>query len=246
MLAERNQKSYQWVQNNGQGYLQLPILDHSKAFHLFGTRLLTSEELQNRFKPIQLRQVHGNEIHPITKALQPSQVTTLSGDGLFTNLTNRFITIRTADCTPILLFDPVRYVTAAVHAGWRGSVLNIAGKAVQKMVSYFGSHPKNLIAGIGPAIHSCCLEVGRDVLEAVHENTPHGDLVFHRKEGQDGIEKWQLDLVRLNTLQLIDAGLPKSQIAAAGLCTSCLPNLFYSYRRDKKINGSMFSGIMLL
>ncbi len=246
MLAEQH-KTYQWVQNNGRGYLQLPLLNHPEVFHLFGSRLLSAEALENRFQPIRIQQVHGQHIHDLTTDQDWSLLKDVTGDGLITVSPNRLISIGTADCAPILLLDPTKRVCAAIHAGWRGSVSDITGNAVRKMRAEYGSDPADIFAGIGPTINACCFEVGTDVVEAISEKTPYRDEdIFYQGKGQEAAEKWQMNLVRLNRLQLMDAGLPPHQIEAAGLCTHCLPNLFYSYRRDKKKLGNMISGIMLL
>lgn len=244
--GEEHHKSYQWVQNNGRGYLQLPGLNHANVFHLFGTRLLPAEELENRYKPTRLLQVHGDHVQPVPKAQISALIGGIEGDALVTDVPNRFISVNTADCVPILLFDPVKNVAAAIHAGWRGTVLNIAGKTIRKMTLLYGVQPGSLLAGIGPAIHACCFEVGPDVVSAVEMQTPYGDQVFHQEAEKEEKGKWQLDLIKLNHLQLMDAGLPPNQIADSGLCTHCLPNLFYSFRRDREKRGSMISGIMLL
>ncbi|MFQ5587995.1 MAG: peptidoglycan editing factor PgeF [Nitrospiria bacterium] len=246
MLAKAQRQGYQWVQNNGKGYLQLPLLNHPNAFHLFGTRLLSPKTLENSHVPIRLRQVHGDYIQSVNASQDALLFEAIPGDALITDAPRRLITVGTADCTPILLLDPVKKVCAAVHAGWRGSVLDIAGKTVRKMISDYHAKPENIFAGIGPTIHPCCFEVGPDVVEAVSQNTPYGDWVFSQKETRQGIEKQRLDLVRLNRLQLIDAGVPANQIETAGLCTHCLPNLFYSFRRDRRKLGNMVSGIMLI
>ncbi len=246
MLTETQHQSYQWVQNNGQGYLQLPALNHPNVFHLFGTKLLSPETLRDHYPVIRLRQVHGDHIQMVNKTQDPLLFEAIPGDALITSDTNRLITVGTADCTPILLLDPINKVCAAVHAGWRGNVLNIVGKTVQKMIVDYQCDAANIYAGIGPTIKPCCFEVGPDVIDSVFKNTPYGEWVFSQKEIQNGAEKQRLDLERLNRLQLIDAGVPAHQIEAAGLCTHCLPNLFYSFRRDQKKIGNMVSGIMLL
>lgn len=237
--ARDKRTSYHWVPNNGHGYLQLPLLNISGVFHLFGTRLLERASLQKDYTPIFLHQVHQDRI---IRIVSDGTVKEDDGDGLTTNTLNQLIAVSTADCVPILLFDPVKKAAAALHAGWRGSILNISGKGVRNLVLNYGSDPKDVVAGIGPSIGPCCFEVGLDVVSAAEEKTSYGERVLQKK----GNGKWRLDLVKLNSLQLMDAGIPPDQIQAAGLCTACLPNLFTSFRRDKKIVGSMMSGIMLL
>lgn len=243
MLKTEQQQSYQWVQNDGHGYLQLPLLRHPGLWHFFGTRLFESEG-QNGQQPIRLRQVHEDRILHVSEATAACFASNepLEGDGLATAMPNRLLSLSTADCLPVLLFDPVRRVVSAVHAGWRGTVANIAGKAVAEMVSTYDSNPQDLLVGFGPAIGPCCFEVERDVVEAVGANTAFKDRVLQQKTES----KWQLDLTELNGLQLIEAGVSPARMATTGLCTSCLPNLFFSYRRDKTKGAGMQSGIMLV
>ncbi|MBI3802325.1 MAG: peptidoglycan editing factor PgeF [Nitrospirae bacterium] len=240
---------YQWVQNSGEGYIVLPKLSHPGVFHFFGTRFLSDPGTvqtgpERIASMIRLRQVHGDRICPVPEEApemkSPSEEV-WAGDALVTHRPYELITVRTADCVPVLLYDPIRRVVSATHAGWRGTVLNIAGKAVQEMTVRYGSDPNLLLAGIGPCIGPCCYEVGKEVWGEVERKfAPGADVVFHEGDG-----KAKLDLARLNALQLIQAGLQADKIAFSGLCTACLPGLFYSYRRDGKKMGNMISGIML-
>lgn len=241
---------YQWVQNSGQGYIVLPRLSAPGVFHFFGTRLLSESALYETgpgkpAKAIRVRQVHGDRIWPVTEAdagRGEGPETRLIGDALATDRSHLLITVSTADCVPVLLFDPVQRAVSAIHAGWRGTSLNISGKAVREMASRYGSEPSALFAGIGPCIGPCCYEVGEDVWgELERKYSPGPEVVIHEREG-----KAKLDLARLNALQLAEAGLNPDKIAFSGLCTSCLPGLFYSFRRDKKRVGNMTSGIMLI
>lgn len=256
-MATRTQmQRYHWVQNNGRGFIQLPGLDHSTAFHFFGTRLLAGAEKNNLERgevqqSVRTRQVHGNRIlqvtgvselesGPLERGGRFSQEIG-EGDGLTTDRPGILINVSTADCVPVLLLDPVRKAVSAVHAGWRGTVLDISAKAVESMRFYYGSDPRNLVAGIGPSIGPCCYEVSSDVWEQVERGYFYGrEVLLHEKSG-----KAMLDLVQLNRMQLIEAGVPPGQIAFSGLCTSCFPSLFYSFRRDQRREGNMTSGIML-
>jgi YfiH family protein len=248
-MATRTQmQRYHWVQNNGRGFIQLPGLNHSTAFHFFGTRLLAGSEGSD-LAPGQVqqsartRQVHGNRIHRVPGAAEPGGFSQEigEGDGLTTDRPGTLINVSTADCVPVLLLDPVRKAASAVHAGWRGTVLNITAKAVESMQFYYGSDPRNLLVGIGPSIGPCCYEVSNDVWEQVEQGYFYGrEVLLHEKNG-----KAMLDLVQLNRMQLIEAGVLPDQIAFSGLCTSCFPSLFYSFRRDQKRMGNMASGIML-
>lgn len=261
MATRMQTQRYHWVHNSGRGFIQLPGLNHSTAFHFFGTRLLTGDEVNGVGRAelsVRARQVHGDRIHQVTGAFLEktgSQGGTLDfareasrfsqeigeGDGLTTDRPGTLINISTADCVPVLLLDPVRKAIAAVHAGWRGTVMDISAKAVEAMRVYYGSDPANILVGIGPSIGPCCYEVGNEVWEQIERRYPYGEKVLFREEKG----KAMLDLVHLNRLQLVEAGVPNDQVAFSGLCTACFPSLFYSFRRDQKRIGHMASGIML-
>lgn len=106
------------------------------------------------------RQVHGDTIHVLHSV--PNGL--MDGDALVTSQRGVFLGVKTADCLPILLFDPMRGVVAAVHAGWRGTVLRIAGKVVRRMTDEFGTRASDVMALLGPAIGPCCYEVDEAVL----------------------------------------------------------------------------------
>ncbi|HIE65062.1 MAG: peptidoglycan editing factor PgeF [Nitrospira sp.] len=253
MLLEERAQGYQWIQNNGKGYIQLPLFNGQSFFHFFGTRLLakgseTEAEHSQKITALggaeffaRCRQVHGDAICEVNGAGREFSDEIPTGDGLTTNQSGLLITVSTADCVPVLLFDPVRRAVSAVHAGWRGSHLNISAKAVATMQTNYDSKPEDILAGIGPSIGPCCFEVGRDVWEKLERDTPYGkQLVSHGKE-----EKAWVNLTQLNRLQLVEAGLRSEKIQDTGLCTACAPNLFYSFRRDGKKIGNMTSGLML-
>ena len=135
------------------------------------------------------------------------------GDALVTAQPGLLLTIRTADCIPILIADPVHHAVAAVHAGWRGTAAGIASKTVKKMAASFSSNPADLIASIGPGINACCFEVGPEV--AVHFGT----------------DATHVDLIEANRRDLIAAGVTQVDLGAP--CTVCAVGLFHSFRRDK-------------
>ena len=112
------------------------------------------------------KQVHGDTIRPVTKQdilTFPGEAGTVPADGLCTQETGLALMVFSADCIPILLCDPKQRVCCAVHAGWRGTALGIAGKAAQQLQTLFGCHPQDLLAVIGPGISTCCFEVHQDV-----------------------------------------------------------------------------------
>lgn len=153
-------------------------------------------------------------------------------DGLLTRRAGLLLSVQTADCVPLLLLDRKRRTVAAVHAGWRGTVKQIARRAVERMQSEFASRPADLEAAIGPAIGACCYEVGEDVAAQ-----------FDRRAVSARSGRPRLDLSLANRLQLARAGIPMTQIRCAGLCTHCLGEQFYSYRRDGSRAGRMVAVI---
>lgn len=159
-------------------------------------------------------------------------------DGLVTNTPGVALTVFTADCTPILLHDPVTGAVGAVHAGWRGTALGIAKKAVDTMVSAFGCHALNICAAIGPNIGPCCFETDGDVPEAMLSALGEAARPFIRAcEG-----KFYVDLKQINALWLRRSGV--TDIAISEHCTACSPALFWSHRVTKGVRGSQGATIV--
>ena len=150
------------------------------------------------------------------------------GDAVITTAPELWISVRTADCLPILLVDPVARVAAAVHAGWRGTAGRIVAKTVAEMLK-LGAELSSLRAAIGPGIGLCCFEVGPEV------------------SSQFGLEgTTNVDLAAANERQLLDTGMELHNICTSKLCTKCTPEMFHSYRRDPGISGRMVSAIRLV
>ena len=111
-----------------------------------------------------LNQVHGDDIKILKKSDNDLPETfvpgkeTYTADGIVTDLKNVFLVIQVADCQAVMLYDPVKKVIANIHSGWRGSIKNIIGKCVDKMILAFGCRPENMIAGISPSLGPCCSE----------------------------------------------------------------------------------------
>lgn len=153
-------------------------------------------------------------------------------DGLITNTPGVALWVFTADCTPILLHDPVTGAVGAVHAGWRGTAARIAKKAVQAMTREFDCKPENIRAAIGPNIGPCCFQTDGDVPQAMLEAV--GERAESHIRSQDG--KYYVNLKAINRLILQDAGV--QNIAISQACTMCRPDLFWSHRRTGKERGS--------
>jgi YfiH family protein len=147
-------------------------------------------------------------------------------DGMVTDQPGLPLTMRFADCTPILLYDPVRHVAGIAHAGWRGTVLGAAASALATMCAAFGTRPQDVQAGIGPSIGPDRYQVGEEVVEAVREAFGGVDGLIRRAE--DGSA--YLDLWAANRLTLEREGV--TQIEVAGLCTATHTDEFYSHRAE--------------
>lgn len=191
--------------------------------HGFGTR---EAELPENLAG--LRQVHSNLI---IRAESPG----LCGDGdaLVTNLEGLAVSIRTADCYPILIADARNRAVAAIHAGWRGTAAGIVQKTIGKMRADFGTEPGDIHAAVGPGIGGCCYEVGPEVA------CRFGDAVLTRQI------RTHLDLESENRKLLASAGVPSQNIEALGICTFCDAERFFSYRREKETAGRMTSFIRI-
>jgi len=153
-------------------------------------------------------------------------------DALVTNQRGVIVAILTADCVPILLYDPGQNVVAAVHAGWRGTEAGIVVKTIRVMQEVFGTDPSHLLAGVAPAIGSCCYEVGEDV--ASHFSAYPDALEQHG-------EKYQLDLPQINREQMVAAGVKETQIGMSGICTSCDVAHYFSSRKEQGCSGRFMS-----
>lgn len=153
-------------------------------------------------------------------------------DALVTNTPGIALTVFTADCTPVLFFDPVTGAVGAAHAGWRGTASGIAAKTVEAMVSAFGCKPENIRAAIGPNIGQCCFETDGDVPAAMLEAFGADAKPYICQKG----EKFFVDLKGLNALGLRRRGVAHLDISTE--CTCCKPHRFWSHRATKGVRGS--------
>ncbi|MEK7871359.1 MAG: peptidoglycan editing factor PgeF [Nitrospirota bacterium] len=219
------------------------LSDVDGFYHHFTIR----PDMMNRKKVVRVKQVHSDNILVVDRRtfdldlFRNSRIFNNGYDALITNQDDIILEIRTADCLPILIIDPHNRAIAAVHAGWRGSLLNLPVKVVQKMKEFFGSREEELIVGFGPSIGPCCYDVGDDVLEPIRERHPKWtDIIEERDKG-----KRMLNLEGLNRRQLLDLGIREERTFSVNLCTSCHPVRLPSYRRDGKVIGNIYSGIMM-
>lgn len=162
-------------------------------------------------------------------------------DALVTNQPGICLCVQTADCVPVLLYDPVHNVIAAVHAGWRGTVTLIVKEAIQEMFKQYLSSPPDIIAVIGPSIGPEKYEIGEEVMNAVMSTISYaGNSINKQPTG-----KFHLNLWEANRQILIDCGVRSNNIEISGHCTFTGKDRFFSARRDGVETGRLVSGIML-
>ena len=204
---------------------------------------------------VTLKQIHSDIIHRVDAVpLQP-----LSGDGMITATRGLLLAIQAADCLPVILVDTRRRAVGVFHAGWRGTMQRIVEKGVGEMFRGFGSRPRDLKAAIGPGIQGCCYQVGEEVRTKFESQFSYAARLFREVKESDPVrEKYPLlflsarapghaelppkiflDLVEANRQQLLAAGVPKKNIEVSPLCTSCHPELLFSYRAEKGKTGRM-------
>ena len=181
------------------------------------------------------RQVHGSDVRIARAAdLQPPErEPRVSCDGFVTNEPGVPLAVFLADCLPVLLHDAAAGVIGAVHCGWRSSVADILGVAVEKMVS-LGARPARIHAAVGPGIGACCFEVGPEVADGINRLL-RGETEGLLREKPDG--RYMADLKRANARRLAQLGVPAAQIDLSGLCTMCRPEEFWSHRKTNGHRG---------
>ncbi len=153
-------------------------------------------------------------------------------DALVTDTPGLTLVVFTADCTPILFYDPVKNAVGAAHAGWRGTASDIAGKTVAKMVACFGCDPADIRCAIGPNIGACCFETGEEVPHAMVALLGEAAMPHIRQVG----EKYYVNLKQINALLLRRAGVTHVEISQD--CTRCDSRRFWSHRRTGALRGS--------
>jgi hypothetical protein len=222
-----------------------------------------------------LRQIHSPHVYQVTRAaggkleyrfcgipfpeLRPG--TPPAGDALLTDEPGILLSVRTADCLPVVLVDTRRRAIAVIHAGWRGLLARVIEKTVGEMRRLFGSEPPRLLAALGPSIRACCYEVGEEVREAFQGCFPQAEKFFfpppnrsrasaeHTSafflparprpdaSGPRAAPGVHLDLVAGAREQLRNAALHLRNVFVADFCTACRTNLFFSHRKEGQRTG---------
>ncbi|MCF6246885.1 MAG: peptidoglycan editing factor PgeF [Desulfobacula sp.] len=175
-----------------------------------------------------LNQVHGDEIKVLKKDdtdfavnFEPGK-DSYTADAIVSDMKGIFLVIQVADCQAVMLYDTRKQVIANIHCGWRGSINNIIGKCVTKMVDSFGCRPDDILAGISPSLGPCCAEF-------VNYKDEIPQKIWKYKTG----DKNHFDFWKLSVDQLIEKGVKIEHIENMNLCTKCHTKEFYSYRAKK-------------
>ncbi|HEX7103661.1 MAG TPA: peptidoglycan editing factor PgeF [Nitrolancea sp.] len=184
------------------------------------------------------RQVHGVRVHVVDEQHRGLGARSIEDaipqtDALITRTTGLPLIIYTADCVPVLVYDPVEHAVGLAHAGWRGTVGNIAGSVIAAMCAEFGSRPANLIVRLGPSIGPCCYEVGDEVIDAWRASG-----VEHLMEAIQPMEpRAHFDLWRANSLAFEAAGVLADHVESSGICTCCHAERYFSRRAGQGHRG---------
>lgn len=200
--------------------------------NIFENRRRFLEIFGSDFTLATVRQVHGDAVK-VVKNLTEARDGEGKFDALASNLPNVLAGVKTADCVPILIGDRKTKSFAAVHAGWRGTVESIVKKSIEKMCVEFSAEPENLICAIGAAATCKNYEIGRDVIDAFREKFSDSEKFFTATRPNHAL----VDLHLANTEQLVSIGVLPENIYVAPFCTIERTDLFFSYRKEKKLYG---------
>ena len=190
---------------------------------------------------VSTRQTHSDIVWQVGRAQRGTAITLGSSpecDALITNEPDTGLVIYTADCTPILLWDPVTGAVGAAHAGWRGTAAAIGAKTAMAMADAYGCDPANIRAAIGPNIGPCHFETHADVPEAMLSAFGEDAGPFIRPQG----EKYYVNLKEINALSLRRIGVKHIEISTE--CTMCRPDRYWSHRITGPARGSQGAVIL--
>ncbi len=215
-------------------------------------RLLAKELSVDVSRIVMPHQTHGIETRQIAEDFlalpQNVKKMILEGvDAVMTDVKGVCVGVSTADCIPVLLYDEEHHAACAVHAGWRGTVARIVQKAIADMRLAYGTAPGLLKAVIGPGISLEAFEVGDEVYEEFSAANFDMESISRQMkvEGSDYEYKWHIDLPECNRQQLLQAGVPESDIQMSGICTYNNADDYFSARRLGKESGRIFSGVVI-
>ena len=219
------------------GELNMALHVGDKTDKVLANRQKVADALNfNLNKATTCAQVHGNHIVSVTEKNMGSGATDFSetignADGLVTNMKQVPLMLFYADCVPVILIDVKGDSIAIVHAGWRGSISDIAAQAVDIMISKYKASAENIVAAIGPSIGACCYEVDETVWNAAPK---YHDCFVPTTKGH-----WHFNLWQVNRKQLEEKGVLPNNIMCAEVCTFDNKDLFFSHRAENGKTGRL-------
>jgi YfiH family protein len=183
-------------------------------------------------------QVHGADVRIVhtaeeAKPAENQRGETVYCDVIVSDAKGVLAGVKTADCVPILIGDPVTGAFAAVHAGWRGTLATAVIAGVERLAKEYDARPADLRVAIGASAGPCCYEVGSEVIEAFSSKFVDGEKLFTPTRPGHAM----VDLLKANREQLISTGVKAERIHTPPLCTMCRTDLFFSFRKEKKVYG---------
>lgn len=224
------------VSENEYKSLNLRMHCDDKKENIYENYRIICDEIDVNFENLVFsNQVHCDTIYTVGKADMGNGITKPQkfdgADGLITNEPSVPLIVFGADCVPVFFLDVKKSVIALVHSGWKGTVLEIAGKCVEKMSAEFGTNPCDVLVAIGPSIGVCHFEVGDEVAD-----------VFREKFGEKVLEKYEkyhVNMQKAIRLQLEERGILRENIIDSGICTYCNSELLFSHRKTNGKRGVM-------
>ncbi|MBP1992783.1 peptidoglycan editing factor PgeF [Paenibacillus eucommiae] len=227
---------------------------HDSAEHVVSNRERLADAIGMPFQAFTYaEQVHGKDICVVTAAEKgmgraSREHAIQARDGFITKEKGQVLCALFADCVPLFFYDPVREAAGLAHAGWKGTVLNIASATINAMHQAFGSEPQDIRAAIGPSIGVCCYEIDNVVADQVkgvimnnHSESDYSNKVLIAQPGN----KYKLNLQELNRNFIEKAGIMSSHIEVTQLCTSCSTDDFFSHRKEGGSTGRMAAWIAM-
>ena len=184
---------------------------------------------------VHMKQIHSSDVHVVHE--NDNFHNPRKCDALITDIPNKPLMVMVADCSPILLYDPVQQVIAVVHAGRQGAFKNIIKETIAKMEASFSSNTSNVLVSIGPSILACCYEVGEEIVLEAKELS----LEYAIKKTD---KKYYLDISRILSQQLKQANIPDENIEISQICSACNTDHFFSYRAEGQTG--RFAGLICL
>jgi len=185
-------------------------------------------------------QVHGAEVRVVNSVVEAKPAEDQLGETIYcdvivSNAEGVLAGVKTADCVPILIGDPRTRSFAAVHAGWRGTLATAVIAGVRRLANEYGARAEDLRVAVGASAGPCCYEVGSDVIDAFSSRFPNGAQLFTPTRPGHAL----VDLIAANRQQLESVGVRPERIHVLPLCTMCRTDLFFSYRKEKQLNGKV-------